>query len=215
LQRPQCFGGYIGQANHEFGEKIGATKVLNGGSRSLGTLMKFSRDQTFDELDAEETRLLTQVQTVSGTIEQKAQQLRAAGVFQDYAAVHKGYAELAERTGNLEALKRALFLQWYTVSEPPCFTGLSDMDPQAEAIIFRLLEQMLTVGRLDNELAWMLPYYGGVTGWYFEAHAGPRLQEYLRSAGRPGWQETLKDRKALSNRGQMSYYWLSLEPTLL
>ena len=57
--------------------------------------------------------------------------LEAAGVFREYRDVHRRYTALA-LGGDLEALKRPLFLQWYALFEPACFTGLWEMDETCE-----------------------------------------------------------------------------------
>ena len=63
-----------------------------------------------DDLAALEEQLLLQVEHVTASTEA---QLERAGVFAAYRYVHTAYAELLlDPDCGMEALKRALFLQW-------------------------------------------------------------------------------------------------------
>ena len=100
-----------------------------------------------DRLAGLEARLLEEVGRVTGLMEEKHARLEAAGVFRDYREVHREYARLAA-DGEAEALKRALFLQWYALSEPACFTGVFEIFNSAQTLVAREVDGslMLIVG---------------------------------------------------------------------
>ena len=162
------------------------------------------------ELTAEEDRLLAIVSRITGTMEEKSQQLDNLGVFDAYRKVHIAYVDLAEKDGNVEALKRAIFLQWYRLSEPSCFTGLLEFDTNAEQKALRFLNHLLITHQLDQELQWMLPEYYFITDFYLDRFDG---FEEIKCFSKENWQELWADdaptRESLKNRGQMGKYWLS------
>ena len=166
---------------------------------------------TLVELTAEEARLLEEVERVTGLMEDKASQLNDAGVFAAYSRVHGAYVQLAEESRSLEALKRAVFLQWYSLSEPSCFTGLFEIDDAAERRALALVNRLVEKGELDDEFRWMLPYHFQMTDYYLTAHEGlEALKEFSRRNQGELWSQGAPSRASLSGRGQMSTYWLSI-----
>ena len=162
---------------------------------------------TLAELTEEEGRLRTQVGLVTGSMEEKQAQLERLGAFDDYARVHVAYADLAAG-GDVEALKRALFLQWYAVSEPSCFTGLSELEPEAERRVLERLDGLASDDGFDSELEWMLPYYHAITDFHFDSHKGlASLNRWLREHASTAFPERHVRNASLSGRGQMSDYW--------
>ena len=162
---------------------------------------------TLAELATEEERLMAHVRSLTGSMEEKQAQLARDGVFDAYARVHTTYVDLA-MAGDMEALKRALFLQWYAVSEPGCFTGLWEMMPEAERCVLERVEQLVATDSLDSELVWMLPYYHSISDWYFDQQEGlPLLTEWLRERAHRGFPDGEVQNPALDGRGQMSEYW--------
>lgn len=171
-----------------------------------------SRGQmTLLELTAEEDRLLEAVSRVTGSMEERASKLRRAGVSAAYAEVHSAYVLLAEKEGAVEALKRAVFLQWYLISEPGCFTALLEMDAAAERRALDLLDGLVARGEFDEEFQWMAAYYFRVTDFYLPGHEGlEALKEFSRRNQGELWSRGAPSRASLSGRGQMSAYWLSI-----
>ncbi|MDQ3031575.1 MAG: hypothetical protein M3Y87_04100 [Myxococcota bacterium] len=162
---------------------------------------------TLAELTAEEDRLLAIIGSVAGSMEQKFDALRRHGVFRDYARVHAEYAELASR-GDAEALKRAVFLQWFAQSEPACFTGLWELAPAAERRVLELLDRLAAADAMDSELRWMLPYYHAITDFAFDGRDGlPSLDRWLRENASAEFPGARTDDAALAGRGQLSAYW--------
>ncbi len=130
-------------------------------------------------------------------------------IFADYADIHREYVELA-MSGNEEALKRALFLQWYCVAEPWWLCGLSDLDEPAEHRLLTLADSHCASNRLDDELRWMLPYYYLIADYYFQ-HEGhcPALVAYCQANQRWGIMEQPAGFVS-EGRGQMGEYWESI-----
>lgn len=130
-------------------------------------------------------------------------------IFADYKAIHREYVELAAG-GNEEALKRAVFLQWYRVTEPWYLCGLSGLDAAAEHQAVMLVDERCASNRLDDELSWMLPYYYLITDYYFQ-HVGhcPALVAYCQAHPQRGLVEQPAGFVS-EGRGQMGEYWESI-----
>jgi hypothetical protein len=107
-------------------------------------------------LTNEEERLMTIVAQQAGSMEAKHQALERLGIFDTYATIHQAYADLACTANALEAVKRAIFLQWYASAEPACFTGIFNLHAQAEHHVVKCLNQHISDGTLDPESAAML-----------------------------------------------------------
>lgn len=163
---------------------------------------------TLRALGREETQLLARVGSVEGTMEVKTAAL--AGVSQAYATVHRNYVELAEN-GDLEALKRAVFLQWFAVVEPPFLTGLSDLDQGSVARAMAVVDRLCAAGALDDELAWMLPYYYLIAEWAFPpGEECPHFAAYCKTNEPKGLVQPPASTQ-LAGRGQMGDYWQSVQ----
>jgi hypothetical protein len=166
-----------------------------------------------DDLARRELAILERAEAVTGDMTEADRRLREAGVYAEAAAIHAAYVELAAPPeSSLEALKRAVFLAWYAEAEPPCLTGVGDLDERAVRQAHELLAEAHEAGRSDDELAAMLGYYWGVTDWHFTA--GPvakRLGFVATFAGHrreypyPGFSES--DHRS---RGQMGHYWIAV-----
>jgi hypothetical protein len=133
--------------------------------------------------------------------------------------LHNDYASLA-RTGDLEALKRAFFIQWYAVTEPACFTGIPSrtlwgdgkgLDKATEKAVFDLVAQFIDS---DDELKWMTAWYYLITDYYLEAFWGnsaiiKNLRSYNQETDSLVNNAKLID-EPLEKRGQMGDYFLSI-----
>lgn len=130
-------------------------------------------------------------------------------IFAGYAAIHREYVELA-MSGDEEALKRALFLQWYRVTEPWFLCGLSDLDASVEQQLLTLVDRLCASNRLDDELRWMLPYYYLIADYTFqhEDHC-PALVAYCQANQHWGIMEQPAGFVS-AGRGQMGEYWESI-----
>jgi hypothetical protein len=109
------------------------------------------------------------------------------GVFAGFADVHAGYAALVDDPDHgMEALKRALFLQWYARAEPGYITGIHRLYAESEWAVLQQLERRLIGLRTepweieDEELICMLDCYDDIFGRYLRSlEAFPALQSYL------------------------------------
>lgn len=162
-----------------------------------------------NELAEEEFHILDKVRGIEGLIEQKEAELESSGIFDNTRRVYNKYVDLAVR-GDIEALKRALFLWWFDFIEPSFLTGLHQLDGWE---VLEQLEALTSTNKLDKELEWMLPYYYSITDYYFDAileNDLPALRKFLdenKNTSLP-----CKDllSASLERRGQMGDYWLSM-----
>lgn len=169
-------------------------------------------------LAAEEQRLCTYVESLTGTLEDKAQHLEDAGVFTAYKQLHQQYlaayqAAIGEPT-RLELLKRLIFLNWYGALEPSFLTGIGELDEQVVMAVYTLLDARIRDQKLDEELHWMLSYY---SCWeylllHYAENRLPALTAFIQSVDQSVLhiprQRLLPD--TMANRGQMGLYWRSL-----
>jgi len=176
-----------------------------------------------EELTLEEERLMAKINRVEGQIEEKIRLLEAYGVFRTYKQVHESYAELALQK-NLEALKRAFFLQWYAAIEPAFLTGIPDGSPLGtqetlnnvtQLAVLKELEGQLVTGKLDDELRWMLAYAYSVVDYYFEYYFERQedlcaLKQYLSTINTHIPWIDISARKSLEGRGQMGDYFIDI-----
>ena len=163
-----------------------------------------------DELAAAEDELAAEVAAVTGTMEEKFDQLRLQGVFAEYSRVFQRYLALARPPrSDLEALKRAAFLAWYEQAEPWCFTGVGELPPDACRSVVELLEPL--AGELDEELVWMLRWYYFIAEWAYPAlDAHPRLGGILVSGDPQTWRRHRAAAERMRGRGLMGEYWRSV-----
>jgi hypothetical protein len=160
---------------------------------------------TLYQLGQEESALLTQIDSVEGTMEDKSRQLEENGIYGVYRHIHARYATLA--SSDFEALKRGLFLQWMSLVDPACFTGLWEFDLEAEWKIIEVLNDKLCNDQADAELRCMVSYYAG-WDWIFDLHSGYDSLNHLL-ANRIDYDLILEElkRSNLIDRGQMGKYW--------
>ncbi len=128
------------------------------------------------------------------------------GVYDAWRGIFAEYVALA-RSGDLEALKRALFLAWYELAEPSTLSGLYLLDTCLKKEVFQMLEDLATRGELDGELKWMLPFYYSVADWYLIPGC-----DAIESASKKNvdlWQRVCLE-SSFENRGQLGKYWMSI-----
>lgn len=131
-----------------------------------------------------------------------------------YQQIHRSYADcLATPDLHLEALKRAVFLQWYSLVEPPCVSGIPEPDARSCVIVLRALSDYLdstAEEEFDPELRWMLNWYYAIADYAFDGATTEARQWFAAHA------TTEVPRKAspesLESRGAMGSYFISLLP---
>ena len=95
------------------------------------------------------------------------------------------------------------------MTEPSCFTGINELDSDAERKIIKQLDNLIKRGKLDTELNWMLKYYSTwdyVFERFKEYHG---LCEWIENDFGTELPDTI-DKDEMSTRGQMGKYWNSL-----
>ncbi|MBW3545026.1 MAG: hypothetical protein KY428_05385 [Bacteroidetes bacterium] len=116
-----------------------------------------------NELARQELSLQRLVYHASGTAAAINSSLQQQGVFAAYRQIHRAYVQLAsfkqERHTRNEALKRAIFLNWYSQLEPAALTGLADLDESQITEAYFILNKIIEKSWLTDEQAWMLQHY--------------------------------------------------------
>jgi hypothetical protein len=126
-------------------------------------------------------------------------------VYLKYKEIHKTYANLAKE--NIEALKRGLFIQWYSITEPNYLTGISEIDIESRFIILNEIEN--NIPNLEIELEWMLNYYGIWDFTFYNIENFPNLENYIKNVTDKYFPKTI-NRIEMNKRGIMGMYWNSL-----
>jgi hypothetical protein len=127
-------------------------------------------------------------------------------------AIYEQYILLISRQpAQVEALKRAVFLQWYAVSEPPYLSFLSGLKPELQRIILNKVQGQIENKKLDNEFEHMLSWYYFISDWYFDSFSDlPILVEHLENISSSLKPLEYLKRSDFNKRGQMGIYWQSL-----
>ena len=158
------------------------------------------------ELSELENSLLSDAIQLTRQIQNNDTREKLFEIFKTYSQVHSQYAALAQE--NIEALKRGLFIQWYSMTEPSFLTGIGDLDKGARFTIIEILNRKIENDDLDLELEWMLNYYSNFP-WAFE-----EFKEYKGLArvlaNRQDKRLPVIDPKHMKTRGQMGHYWISV-----
>ncbi|OHB64906.1 MAG: hypothetical protein A2Y76_12810 [Planctomycetes bacterium RBG_13_60_9] len=128
------------------------------------------------------------------------------GVYAAWRDIFKQYVARA-REGDVEAVKRALYLVWAERSGDPLLTGVKGLDEGSIIEVFHLVDGLARAGRIDGELQWMLPYYYVIDPLYLDRFEGYDALKRASSA-----QPFLLYRQrcltgSFDHRGQMGEYW--------
>lgn len=163
---------------------------------------------TIDQLNEMEDVIFQRVIGIEGTLEEKAMQVEAKGIYDDYKQIHSQYSDLANLDN--EALKRALFIQWYALVEPGIYTGIGDINLRAERQVIDILNEQIGQNKIDSELYAMVSYYAGWEFVFDRFENCNSLKELLKN--RLSYEVIIERIKSenLTNRGQMGYYWYSI-----
>lgn len=177
-----------------------------------------TKENILQSLSDQENGLLKIVHSVEGSMEDMEQELKKAGVFATYSLIHSEYLNLVGDNSSLEikteALKRGIFLNWYSVTEPICFTGLGDLNTKSVIGFYQLLENTLSNGILDDEFLWMLAYYSNWDYAILEMATDKmqKLASFVKSAARKS-DDPLPNNLSIhhmEDRGLMGDYWRSV-----
>jgi hypothetical protein len=160
--------------------------------------------RTLNELNNHEQKLLQILESVEGTIEAKLKILENLPVSEQYEQIHFEYATMSR--SSMEALKRGLFLIWYSRLEPEFMSGISTLRQEAIDELFTYTIWRLENNDIDAELAWMLSYYAN---WDFLFADNHTLHTHLIER-----QKTVRpqiDAAQMVDRGTMGLYWTTLD----
>jgi hypothetical protein len=127
-------------------------------------------------------------------------------VFVYYNKIFTEYVNLANTDD--EALKRSLFIQWYSISEPNYLTGIPELDSETEIRLCEILENKIKNNLLDSELKWMLNYYAIWDYIYERFEKFIEINKFIKNRNEEHLPKINK--KEMENRGQMGEYWNSL-----
>ncbi|MFT3935930.1 MAG: hypothetical protein QM726_20035 [Chitinophagaceae bacterium] len=162
-----------------------------------------------EDLASEEKSLHSEMREIYLQAATQKSLTRLEEIHATYRSIHQKYAALSHQ--ELEALKRGLFLQWYSVSEPHWLTGISDLNETAKQKIIESLVNLITNERHDSEIVWMLNYYFAINEFALsglrEAQAVNKLIVKQHNYVFP---QTI-NRTKMEERGQMGIYWNSLK----
>jgi len=172
---------------------------------------------TTKELSDKELDIYQQVTSLLGTMEEKTQQLKDSGIFDKYKEIHNQYLRLIKATSDKveikEGLKRLVFLNWYHMIEPSCFTGLWELDGDTIHESYLILNDCLKKDKVDKELKWMISYYS-CNDWtilIYSEKEMPELTAFVKSVDQEKNHLPSKDElmKTMIDRGQMGKYFTS------
>jgi hypothetical protein len=172
---------------------------------------------TTKDLSDNELNIYQQVFSLHGTMEEKTKKLKDSGTFDKYREIHNQYLRLIKTSGDggeiNEGLKRLVFLNWYHIIEPSCFTGLWELDGDTIHESYSLLNDYLKMNKVDREFKWMLSYYS-CNDWtilLYSKKEMPELTAFVKSVDPTI--SYLPDKEVLMNtmtdRGQMGKYFTS------
>ncbi len=171
---------------------------------------------TLDEITALEYEWMAR-NPEHGGFEQRHALFQKIGMYEAWQRIFREYVVLA-RQGDLEALKRALFLYWYSWSEPNELSGILGLDQDLVKQVLRTVDDMAGENELDGELEWMLPYYYAVYSLYFDHRGLPRRKfRHLRKASQGDhsfWHRISTDPSSFERHGQLGEYWKSVQGSI-
>jgi hypothetical protein len=127
------------------------------------------------------------------------------GVYVAWRDIFQQYVALA-RAGDLEALKRALYLVWAERSIARLITGLKDLDQGMMQETLEMADKLAQDGRLDAELEWMLPYYYVVERSYLDRFKNFDTLKRVSQEHPFLYRHRCPD-VSFEHRGQMGDYW--------
>ena len=135
------------------------------------------------------------------------------GVYDAWRRIFGEYVVLA-REGNIEALKRAIFLVWFECAEPAWLsnTGVWGLDMALVKEVLHMANTMAKEDRLDAELQWMLPWYYMIADFYLRAEGLDDLRKASEKDPHAFSHVFPKGclRSTFDNRGQLGRYWSDL-----
>jgi hypothetical protein len=158
-----------------------------------------------------EEAILASIGGATGTIEMKDAQIRRSGLYAEYPAILKSYLELLAREADRrEALKRAVFLVWWSALEAPPLSGMAELPERYARETMDALEDAVLRSELDDEFRMMLSWYNSVLAAPFELFGADRhMPQAIRDVPHDAWRSQFHAAQ-FENRGQLGRYWREL-----
>jgi len=160
---------------------------------------------TKDKLNIIEQKLILTINNIQGSVESKDRKIEKLGIIQSYKIIHSGYSALSN---DIEALKRAIFIQWYAATEPVIFSGIGELIRENEEKNIAMVNNLIRKRKLDNEFGFMLQFYYSINNWYFNSfkNTDSLLNFFIANPS----EFSIRELQNMENRGQMGVYWNSL-----
>ena len=171
-----------------------------------------------DMLSDKEVEICGYAESQSGTMDFVTEKFSVEGVFERYRNIHKSYLELYLRIDDestkLEILKRLIFLNWYSLVEPSCYTGIENLDDVTVFESYSILNQYLINGKIDIEFKWMLSFYSSwdYTILTFSENKLEALTAFVKGVDTSisNYPKNQLPKDGMDNRGQMGIYWIDM-----
>jgi hypothetical protein len=163
---------------------------------------------SLDTLGKEERRLYDALPVHHGAKDVGAE----SRIRDEYRHVIDQYLVLA-KDGNVEAVKRLVFLWWYSNTEPGHLTGVPEFTTAQAESTAELLRVALKVG-IDDEFKRMLAWYYCITAWHFDdgvPELTPALKTLTVRAKDKAGIITLDVIDTSERRGQLAEYFGSMK----
>ena len=159
-----------------------------------------------------EDAVLASLQGASGTLEERDHQIERSGMFGEYPAILHAYIDLfGDEESALEAVKRAMFLEWRGAMAPSALTGIASLPEGTARAVIGELDARARRGGADDELAWMLAWYAGEGRFLFELYgATTALLDLADSMPADAWRTRQITSARMKQRGQLGRYWMAL-----
>jgi len=172
---------------------------------------------TIESLSTRELELYNYTLTLAGSMDSMDEQLQKHGIFDQYRNIHKRYLNLFFNTEpeetKLEILKRLIFLNWYALVEPSCYTGILELDHSTVVTSYSILNEYLVGNKIDKEFKWMLSHYSSwdFTILPFSEDGLIALTTFVKEVDTTVLSAPKKEipKGTMDNRGQMGIYWMS------
>jgi hypothetical protein len=161
---------------------------------------------TIDELAKQEEALVHRIRNIKGGYREFPSDYDS--IFNEYEKIHYEYTNLAIHSSNIEALKRAVFIQWFEVAEPEFLSGIKQLDQESKVLVFDELQKIFLSKSIDEEFVWMLNCYYRIAPFFLVPRS--RFRKVIKFLeGLSEWKPEKAADFSFLNRGQMGLYWQS------
>jgi hypothetical protein len=166
---------------------------------------------SLDALAHWESAVRASISGATGSIDERDAQITRSGMYAEYPAIVASYLELVALPGHppteLEALKRAVFLAWYSLVELPVRSGIAELSESSIRRVMQDLDAAIHAGRTDDELRAMIAWYHDRLPDPFELFGPVRsLDAFVGDLTADDALERVA-RSPLDGRGQLGDYW--------